>query len=1116
MKPISVINRRLSIALLSVLLGSSPGLQAHDTDIYVNNPSTSLGTTAKIMISIDLRSSVMNANGCSGSNCDNIASYMKDSSGTLISTSSAKKLDVYRAALAKVLQEEIVDKNYNVQIGLMVPHDDNCTGSSRSGPSQTGCSNGGYIMSGYVNVKDPTYTTEVNRSYLTKLRSIPNTGNHPYQGSELFFEFYRYLKGTGIYNGHVGYKDYGNNTASGNLDTDWPSLTWDSGIESGANYVSPLANVTSCTKVYSLNFMFGVLNSDSDSDTQMASDFGVTIPNSNNSRFETVLRYLYDADLDGDSSNGKQNVTSYFLVPSPSTTENGFASAGSGGAVTTATDLNTTPDQLVENLQAIFRSILSTSTTFVAPSVAVNVYNRSQVLSDFFVAMFQVDENNYPTWPGNVKKYALQNDSSGALAIQDVNNTNAVDAVDGRIVKSALSYWTIRDDLPAPAVAGTFDAGKDGRIVNRGGSGSRVPGFKLLCDNTDYTTDTSCYPGSYSPGLTNASGNTTNITARRLFTEPDTFTNGTVATLMALNADQTTANTSSISTNLGATTAGTFTGTNCTTDGSDTTSTSACNLLKYVRGLNADGTNRPWMMGDILHSRPLAINYGTTGGYSTANPNVRVFVGSNDGQLHSIRNTTTGAVQDGAEAWAFMPRQTMSIVSTLKANTAGTTHPYGVDAAPAAYVYDVNQDGNIDSSAGDKVIVYFGLGRGGNAYYALDVTDPETPKLLWRIQRTSGGDFDEMGQTWSTPRVTDMVYGGSSTPAPVLIFAGGYDTNKDTSSLGHTASAGGNDTYGNAVYVVNALTGALVWKAVYNSSASTPNYDSTTKAYRRNDMRDSIPSTVTVMDANGNGLADRIYVGDTGGKLWRGDLYSNNESAWSFVPILSVGRHYDSSASTDRRFFFPPDVTQTKEDDGTLYDAVSVGTGDRESPLATTVTNYFYMFKDFDTTSGNLASYTANGTRTPANLDDVTSNCLQDNTCSPTPTLANGWRMKLGCPNLGNPSTCGEKSLATAVTIKDVIYFTTYVPPSSTGTTCGPVEGSGLLYIISQKNATAVFNLDTSTTGLTTSDRFDEIASAGIPTEVVPVGGNKIVDPGLTIRSTPAQSGFRTFWYMNE
>ena len=50
---------------------------------------------------------------------------------------------------------------------------------------------------------------------------------------------------------------------------------------------------------------------------------------------------------------------------------------------------------------------------------------------------------------------------------------------------------------------------------------------------------------------------------------------------------------------------------------------------------------RPSIHGDITHSRPLPVNYGTGRG-------VRVFYGSNDGAYHNVSGI------DGHEIWSFI------------------------------------------------------------------------------------------------------------------------------------------------------------------------------------------------------------------------------------------------------------------------------------------------------------------------------------------------------------------------------------------------------------------------------------------------------------------------------
>ena len=94
-----------------------------------------------------------------------------------------------------------------------------------------------------------------------------------------------------------------------------------------------------------------------------------------------------------------------------------------------------------------------------------------------------------------------------------------------------------------------------------------------------------------------------------------------------------------------------------------------------------------------------------------------------------------------------------------------------VDGSPKAYIsYDSH--GQIT-----KVILLFGERRGGNRYYALDVTDPLKPKYLWNIgpDTNVSGNFPyaEMGQSWSSPIIGKIAYGSGE--KWVAFIGGGYD-----------------------------------------------------------------------------------------------------------------------------------------------------------------------------------------------------------------------------------------------------------------------------------------------------------------------------------------------------
>ena len=91
--------------------------------------------------------------------------------------------------------------------------------------------------------------------------------------------------------------------------------------------------------------------------------------------------------------------------------------------------------------------------------------------------------------------------------------------------------------------------------------------------------------------------------------------------------------------------------------------------------------------------------------------------------------------------------------------------------------------------------------------------------MLWKIGKTSGGDFDELGLTFSTPVVGKVKYNGSS--VDVLVFAGGYNggwNSAYTTRVGKDLNDA-DDTVGNAIYIVNALTGQLIWKAIQGTTS---------------------------------------------------------------------------------------------------------------------------------------------------------------------------------------------------------------------------------------------------------------------------------------------------------
>lgn len=1130
-----LLKRKFYLALLAaipVVFAGSVTLKADDTDIYLNSAGSEVDAPM-VMFMLDWRpnltSTVCNKFAAGASTIDVATACEWDPDITAHFTVDDRSDGVIdRFELLRAVLKLTMTNLDGIKVGVMIGHNDSGCSNLPAGQthSVTGCSTGGYIMQGFK-LLEASDSNGNKAAFHNKLAQVPEViaPGHVYQGKEIYFEFFRYLTGQGIYTGHMGWRDYGSSDSSVNLDADptYSAIAWDTSIQGKVTgkdyYVSPFQDGASCTKVFAINFMFGVLNSQTEADAGIQAgiaDGGMAfkLSGGQNSQFGAVVQKMNDLDHADKSTfsrtptiDGKQNVTSYFVIESPSKTENEWAKLG---GTNTAIAWSDDPSELVEKLKSIFSQILSVSTTFVSASVPVNVFNRAEFLDDVYIALFEAEENGYPHWIGNVKKLKLTPDDSG-LFIGDAKGNPAF-AGDGRLNYNALTFWTELDGYDMSDTnrydPDIEDSSADGRSVNRGGAGQRIPDF-----------------------LDGAVGTTNSVGPRKLYTEPASYTNGTPATMM--NLDATTAVVQSVWDDLRA--AGVYaSGTtlnNSAWTANDYASATAdekaegLDMLKWIRGIDVndedtDGSTtdtRPWLMADAIHSRPLTINYGATDGYSEDNPDVRIVVSTNEGLVHMLRNTTSGGAEDGGEAWSFMPRYAMRTLKRLKDNGAGSPiHPYGVDGAPAVYTEDVNGDGTIKYTDDDKAYLYFGMRRGGRNYYALDISNPDVPEMLWSIS-DNNADFAELGLTFSRPRIARLSY-DSHVRKPVLIFGGGYDTNKDTRS----DAPGTNDTRGRGIYIVDAETGALIWKAVYGTDSNS------TTTYYRSDMLDSIPSDVAAIDTTGNGSVDRLYVGDTGGRIWRVDLAGTDRNNWKAQFFADLGRHVSGAdKNDDRRFFHAVDVVQTRDSTG-AFDAVIIGSGDRPNPLdkgfssGNTPENWFYMMKDRKTVSGADLDYTI----VPSLLADMSDNCAQYSVSNCTAGQQaslelHGWMFEM-------EQRAGEKVLSSPITINGVIFFTTYLPPdtSSSSGLCEPSEGDGSVYAVDLYTAAAVFDWDLTNTTydangeeltLHKTDRYRK-AGHGIPSDPIAITKNgemHIITPGDNYTTTmDMASGYKTFWYV--
>ena len=429
---------------------------------------------------------------------------------------------------------------------------------------------------------------------------------------------------------------------------------------------------------------------------------------------------------------------------------------------------------------------------------------------------------------------------------------------------------------------------------------------------------------------------------------------------------------------------------------SDVDATDRDNLILWVRGRdNAENEKsnvtapdvRPSIHGDVLHSRPAVVNYGR----AANEDDVYIFYGTNDGGLRAVKGglaTVAGdthpngdPVQPGDERWTFIPKEVFGKFERLRSRTPAISRDnprdYFVDGDVSAYTKDVNNDGKLVAADGDKVYLYFVMRRGGDSIYALDVSDPGTPKFMWRKQAGDLG-YEELGQTWSAATVARIQANtrpsettSSNPDNVVLVLGGGYDpdpedvapclkqsgdgtsvvevpvgdgviTFNSSGSCSVSGSTGGATTLfrtrGRALLVVDALDGHVIWQAGPAPINATHNVTVPDMAY-------AVPGDVRVIDFTGDGFADSAYFGDTGGQVWRLDLAATDASTWVLRKIASLASGVSTDVPNHRKFLFQPEVTVAEDNLG-LYRAVLIGSGDREHPFDGVTVDRFYMLKD--------------------------------------------------------------------------------------------------------------------------------------------------------------------------
>ncbi|MGG1355131.1 hypothetical protein ABE212_10140 [Psychrobacter pacificensis] len=341
-------------------------------------------------------------------------------------------------------------------------------------------------------------------------------------------------------------------------------------------------------------------------------------------------------------------------------------------------------------------------------------------------------------------------------------------------------------------------------------------------------------------------------------------------------------------------------------------------------------------IGGVLHSIPQLItqkvNIDGTGKFDASSRKDYVLYGSMDGALHMLDDST------GKETFTFIPKQILDLQPDAIAGEGSAvngSYPYGVDAPWLTYAsYTVKEnksEGAITTNTYEAAqsFAFGGLRMGGSMYYALDVSKPKEPKMIYSVgsnyaNRLKGDTtalsgtkngvtnntsveqqaYARMGQTWGKPTLGYVKSGGKK--VMVSFLPGGYDDcyenpqfklgdNADSESCADKSKAQGNAMYMVQVGEVetdatskeetvktSTNNGNLLWWASNSGSNITAASNATTPSLQysqADDLKHSVVTQVRALDRNYDGLIDHIYFADLGGQVWRADINNNADTA---------------------------------------------------------------------------------------------------------------------------------------------------------------------------------------------------------------------------------------------
>jgi type IV pilus assembly protein PilY1 len=444
-----------------------------------------------------------------------------------------------------------------------------------------------------------------------------------------------------------------------------------------------------------------------------------------------------------------------------------------------------------------------------------------------------------------------------------------------------------------------------------------------------------------------------------------------------------------------------------------TTTAAASTLISYIQGnavtnmrvRDRDNDGLVDRLGDIVYSRPVEVgarngNYNSMTGYTSFVSGLQsqpalLLVGSNDGMLHAFDSLT------GAEKWAYIPSSQLPYLERIgRMNYATQSRRSFVDGQIS--VEDVYRGGAW------RTYAMFGLRTGGSQYVVLDITNRNSPSLVWEVNAQASG-----GQSWSKPVIVPA--NGPTTGANPALF-----TWYMVVGTGEGKTTTGTNLIAYDLASTSAPTGTTI-----SISASDPSGTRTS----------SVATSQNDSDFN----VDRLYVGSEEGDMFRVRVIGA-PSTWTVQKVYDGNNTQPIVAAPSIVLADNPQYSGAGSGIGSMALATGIYWGTGKYDLTADIAAYgtvsqgiFGLFDPVDTSADAYANVLS--TQALLNLQDQSTTGFSVRKLTSgkytIPTGKSGFRIPLGTSvNLatGNYLDPVGEVVQPSLNVRGIVLFSTFLP----------------------------------------------------------------------------------------